>query len=542
MLEPATNDGILVVDDSRAERAAMQAALEGLVPRIVLASSGAEALRHLLEEDFAVILLDLQMPSMDGFETARQIRARTAHASLIFVSDQEQSATDVLQAYQLGAADVLSKPIVPEVLRAKAQVLLGLHQRTAEWALRQAAAEAEQPGDALTCTAAELDRVEQQLVRVNEALAESERRKDEFLAVLAHELRNPLAPIVHGLEVLKVQLGEISNTDLKLSIRTLERQTHHLSRLVDDLLDLSRINCGKIELCTEPLLLVDVVSQAVALSRSWLDERAHDLRVNIVEPDLELTGDPVRLCQALANLLDNAARYMDPGGLVELTCQRHGNDVRISVRDDGRGMPPDLLERIFDMFVQERSSGGGLGIGLSLVRSLVELHGGSVHAESAGVGQGSSFTIDLPLAEAGPAKRAASSSPAPGSTLQHLRVAVVDDNADVRETLRDLLESWGHDVLLAADGAAAVRLILENAPDVAFIDLGLPLLDGYQVALRIRAGGNERTRLVAVTGYGRERDRERAIECGFDLHLVKPAPVDTLLRALALGARESSSQ
>ena len=576
-------DEILVVDDNRANLVAIQAALFGLGGRVVTASSGPEALRRLLERDFALLLMDVQMPTMDGFETARLIRARrrSQHTPIIFVTAHHRDDRDVLQAYQLGAVDFLFKPIVPEVLRAKATVFLQLHERTREvshqakllreherrrhelelaeaqrcWeedalrrrmeSERRVAADMARKAEELARTVSELERAERELTRMNRALAESDRRKDEFLAVLAHELRNPLAPIVNSLGVLKLLLGDAPEPGVKRAAEAIERQTRHLTRLVDDLLDLSRINSGKIELRPERMRLNDIVSQAVALSQPAIEQRRHELRVQLLESAGEVVADAVRLAQVLSNLLNNAARYTEPGGVIELTCAQDETHARVTVRDSGRGIPAELLDKVFEMFVQEQSGGGGLGIGLSLVRSLVRLHGGTVSVASDGLNQGSAFTIELPRADTQESLRPAA-LPGPVPLTPPRRVVVVDDNDDVRETLGELLRGWGHDVVLAADGAEGVERILECRPDVALVDLGLPVLDGYGVAAAVRAAqrdgqrDGQRTRLIAVSGFGRDADKRRALESGFDMHLVKPATADALLRALALSATPGS--
>jgi len=568
-----------VVDDNRANLVAIQAALFGLGGRVVTASSGPEALRRLLERDFALLILDVQMPTMDGFETARLIRARqrSRHTPIIFVTAHHRDDRDVSQAYQLGAVDFLFKPIVPEILRAKATVFLQLQERTREVARqsqllreherrrhelelaearrrweedalrrrmeseRRIAADMARRADELARTVAELERAERELTRMNRALAEADRRKDEFLAVLAHELRNPLAPIVNSLGVLKLLLGDAPDPGVRRAEEAIERQTRHLTRLVDDLLDLSRINSGKIELRTERLRLNDIVSQAVALAQPSIEQRRHELRVHLLESGGEVVADAVRLAQVLSNLLNNAARYTEPGGVIELTCAQDETHARVTVRDSGRGIPPELLDKVFDMFVQEQSGGGGLGIGLSLVRSLVRLHGGTVTVASDGLNRGSAFTIELPRAGTQQSLQP-SELPSPLPPALPRRVVVVDDNQDVRETLGELLRGWGHEVVLAADGAEGVDRILEFRPDVALVDLGLPVLDGYGVALAVRAAQRDapRTRLIAVSGFGRDADKQRALESGFDMHLVKPAAAEALLRALAYDASSSA--
>lgn len=428
-----------------------------------------------------------------------------------------------------GGADGRTNDTVDGVETLRRQ--LEVERRTAEEATRRA--------EQLARTVAELERAERELTQMNRALAESDRRKDEFLAVLAHELRNTLAPIVNSLELLKLQLDETPHAALQRVWNAIERQTYHLTRLVDDLLDLSRINSGKIELRTERMALEDIVLQAVSLSHPWIQQRGHTLDVRIVDPGLEVVADAVRMAQVLSNLLNNAARYTDPGGRIELSCYSRGGQACVDVKDSGYGIPPELLDKMFDMFVQERSGGGGLGIGLSLVRSLVELHGGRVSATSDGPGLGSVFTVELPLANDEDALRPLRRSESIAEASTPLFVAIVDDNPDVRETLRELLLGWGHRVMVASDGAQGVDLILNATPAIALVDIGLPILDGYEVAQAVRARQTSgRTRLVAVTGFGRESDRQRALDAGFDAHLVKPATAENLLQALALARPE----
>jgi signal transduction histidine kinase len=520
---------ILVVDDDPGNLAAIEVALGSLGLRLVKARSGAEALRFLLEQDFALILLDVAMPGMDGFETAQIIRARerTRYVPIIFVTAFNRDDADILTGYSLGAVDFLFKPIVAEVLRAKASVFVELQQRNAE-VRRQAEMLREMERR-------ELERrlEEERQAWEAAALREESRRKDEFLAVLAHELRNPLSPMVTGLELIKCY--DLKHDGVERVRASMERQVHHLIRLVDDLLDVSRISRGKITLRREPLDLGPVIAQAVESTGPVLEERKHELSVEHCPEPLPVMGDPVRLTQVVANLLNNAARYTERGGKLRLSCGVDGNDALIRVADNGRGIPSDMLERIFDMFVQEKEGGGGgLGLGLTLVKSLVELHGGKVRAFSDGPGRGAEFVVRLPLA----AVDLAALSPAEEDDEEDdaggpLRVVVVEDQTDVREAMRALLAGWGHRVEEAPDGDTGIRRILDLRPDVALIDIAMPGIDGYAVARHIRARlGDASPRLVALTGFGRQEDRERALHAGFDFHLTKPAVPKDLRRAL----------
>ncbi len=570
--EPAVGE-ILAVDDSLANLLAIEAALGEFGAHVVKTQSGADALRRLLTQDFALILLDVQMPIMDGFQTARMIRERQRNREtpIIFVTAHHREHADVLKAYELGAVDFLFKPIVPEILRAKASVLLALQRRTAEVAIqarllreqehqmhqrrlaearrdwedemlrrqvdeeRRVATETARRAEELARTVAALEKVERELTRSNQDLAEADRRKDEFLAVLAHELRNPLAPLSAGLEVLKLELEPGSVSDRVLSTRSsMERQVRHLRRLVDELLDTSRIESGKITLDLELVDLRDIVSQALGICRAEIEEREQRLTVALPPEPVWVKGDPVRLTQVLANLLNNANRYTDVDGHIELQCRVDGERAVLSVTDDGQGISPEVIARIFDIFVQERTGAGGLGIGLTLVRQLVELHRGEVTVESEGLGRGSRFEVSLPLALASeqtamPEAEERSERP----SERNLRVVVVDDSEDIRETMCALLSLWGHEVQTAGDGRAGLDLILEQAPDVAVVDIGLPELDGLEVARAVRASPRGHSvRLVAMTGFGQKQDRIRVVQAGFDTHLVKPARVEDLQAAL----------
>ncbi|HEX2163922.1 MAG TPA: response regulator [Thermoanaerobaculia bacterium] len=522
---------ILVVDDDATNLAAIEVALGELGSRLVKADSGRSALRRLLEQDFAVILLDVQMPGMDGFETARLIRqrSRTRHTPIIFVTAYSRDDADILRGYALGAVDFLFKPIVPEVLRAKASVFVELQQRTAEVRRQAELLRQLERREAERKLAIERQRWEA------EALREENRRKDEFLALLAHELRNPLSPIVTGLELFR-QAG-MENPALQRVHASMERQARHLVRLVDDLLDVSRISQGKIELQLERLELSPLLRQAVDSVRPLIEERRHRLVFEEADRDLVVEADAVRLVQVIANLLNNAARYTDPGGEIRLSVARDEDDALVRVADTGRGIAPEMLDRIFDIFVQEREGGKGLGLGLTLVRQLVELHGGGVRAFSQGPGQGSELVVRLPLAEPAAGEGDAA---APGAEedeeAEAVSVVLVDDEEDIREAMSALLESWGMEVRVAEDGGRGLELIFERPPDVALVDIAMPGVDGYAVARRVRSRMRDGApRLVALTGFGREEDRRRALDAGFDAHLIKPAAPRDLRRALRRG-------
>jgi PAS domain S-box-containing protein len=371
--------------------------------------------------------------------------------------------------------------------------------------------------------------------RAAEARA-ANRAKDQFLAILGHELRNPLAPIRTALHVLnrKAAQGD-PNTARERGV--IERQVEHLVRLVDDLLDVARISQGKITLEPERVDVAEVVATALELAGSLLEQRQHRVEVEVPRGELVVDGDRARLAQIAANLLTNAAKYTPAGGRIRVTARREGAAIELAVSDDGIGIPRHLLPHVFDLFVQgERAADrgeGGLGIGLTIVNSLVAMHGGTIRAASAGVGQGATFTVTLPVSSGVPLEvtRAASS----GVRARHQRrVLIVDDNVDVAELMADVLRDQGHEVAVAHDGAAALRLAETFRPEAALVDIGLPVMDGYELAVNLRARlGVACPRLIAITGYGQPGDRVRTAAAGFERHLVKPVDVDRLLALVA---------
>jgi len=372
-----------------------------------------------------------------------------------------------------------------------------------------------------------------------ERLKEADRRKDEFLALLAHELRNPLAPIRNGLQILRLQ----STADARLlrTINMMDRQMTHLVRLVDDLLDVSRITRGKLELRLQKMSLADAIAVAVETVRSVIEAQGHELIVRVQPEVLEVEGDPDRLTQVLANLLSNSAKYTHRGGRITLTLERANTDAVISVQDNGVGIPPNALEHVFDLFSQVPPQGsrgvGGLGIGLWLVRTLVQMHRGSISAFSEGPGKGSTFTIRLPLAESH-ASDVSSSTAFSAQDIAHVgsyRVLVVDDNVDAAGSLALLLGMQGHAVQTAYNGEDAVQRADEFCPDIIFMDVGMPRMDGIEATERIRTQPHGRdVFIVAVTGWGQEADRERTYAAGMDQHLVKPVSIEALQSALSL--------
>jgi PAS domain S-box-containing protein len=374
------------------------------------------------------------------------------------------------------------------------------------------------------------------------ALKEADRRKDEFLATLAHELRNPLAPIRNALYLMAhpPQNGQSFETERAMA----ERQVVHLARLVDDLMDIARISRGKIELRKEPVDLKKLVGRAVDSVRSMLEERGHALTVRLPDDPVTLEADPTRLEQVLGNLLNNAAKYTEPGGRIELTAGREGREVVVSVRDSGIGIAPAMVHRIFEMFVQavpqSGRSQGGLGIGLNLVKTLVEMHGGTIEARSAGIGHGSEFILRLPALAANTEQPTAPDSPAHAASpaaLASRRVLVVDDNVDAARSLARLLSRiYGQQVRTAHDGFSALEEASSFLPEIVLLDIGMPGMDGYELARRLRARPeSESALLVALTGWGQESDREKSLAAGINVHMVKPVDPDELRRLLANG-------
>jgi signal transduction histidine kinase len=575
---------ILLVDDQPARLLTYKSILGHLGQNLVCAQSGREALEKLMRDEYAVVLLDVSMPDMDGFEAASLIHAhpRFEKTPIIFVTGVHVSELDRLRGYELGAVDYVNIPIVPEILRSKVAVLVELHckrrelqyanrelaQANAQLALANTALQAEKTRElealnrSLQQANRELEGVNRSLqreiaerVRIELALKEADRHKDEFLAMLAHELRNPLAPIYNAVQLMRRK--PFADPQLEWSSDVIKRQLAHLSRLVDDLLDVSRITRGKINLNRETVQVADLIARAIETTHPLIVERAHTLSIDLPQEPLRVLVDPTRLTQALGNVLTNAAKYTERGGRIAVTAQRDGGDVVIRVTDTGEGIPAELLPVIFNLFTQlDRTSGnaqGGLGIGLALVRRLVEMHGGTVTALSEGAGQGSEFVIRLPL-YTGPtaapqpqpdvsttASAQATASATAGDTvnvpatrngelrLVKHRILIADDNSDALESLATLLQLRGHEVFTACDGAMALESAERHRPDVVLLDIGMPTLDGCEVARRIRQQPwGSRIKLVALTGWGQNSDRRRSRDAGFDSHLVKPLDTDKL--------------
>jgi signal transduction histidine kinase/DNA-binding response OmpR family regulator len=696
---PLERSNILIVDDRLDKRVVFRTILEELDQIIVTASSGEEALRWLLDNECAVILLDVNMPGMDGLETAELIRSRrkSAHTPIIFITafaDEMHTA----RGYSLGAVDYILSPVVPNILRSKVKALVQLHRLNAELrkradervalareqAARSMAEESQrrssflaeatqvmassldvdtilrgasglivpfladfsaivlvnedgsaraqrsacvagwdqylgphrqafeamlaerQAGvivkgshdmcDRLTAPSIDADAADasplgeihafplitrgkargtlllalgpsaRRLAGADLALADSlagraasaldncllyeeiqrtDRRKNEFLATLSHELRNPLAPMRSALHMLRSSSLEPARG--KALLETMDRQVAQMTRLVEDLLDISRITRGAIELQRETLDVSNEIRHAIESCHGALELGRHEVVVNLPQAPLQLVADPVRLQQILENVILNAVKYTQPGGRIEVSAERELADVVIRVRDNGIGIPPDKLAQVFDLFVQVDESPDrirkGLGIGLALVRDLVRRHGGTVEAQSEGLGRGSTFVIRLPRAV-----RADAVAPQPAgagfaaASVGAKRVLVVDDNIDAAETLAMMLQLLGQQTCQAHEGNGALRAAQEFKPEIIFMDIGLPGLSGHEVASRMRRDlGMTETYIVALSGYGSEEDRRKSFYAGFDSHLVKPLDPAALPGILAAAQRRQGT-
>ncbi|GAB2504426.1 response regulator [Lysobacter humi (ex Lee et al. 2017)] len=547
--EPVT---ILLVDDQPGRLLSYRAILEPLGENLVEATSGIEALRFLMEHEAALILLDVNMPGMDGFETASLIHQhpRFEKTPIIFVTAVNVSDLDRLRGYKLGAVDYVMVPVIPEIMRSKVSVLVELYRKRREL---QVANEqlAKSNEDLRVEKARELEALNESLRAANVALAqrnielqaqmaerervqarllEHDRRKDQFLATLAHELRNPLAALGNAVNVMK--LGGPVGPALQ---DAMDRQLGLLVRLIDDLLDIARISQDKLTLRQTPTTLEAVLRAAVESVEPLLREAGHSLELHLPLEDVPLRADPERLSQVFGNLISNAAKYSDPAQPIRVEAVRDGDRIAVHVQDQGIGLAPEQVEAIFEPFAQVDTSieraRGGLGIGLTLVRRLVEMHGGEVAAASDGLGRGSRFSVRLPLGAAG---AVAVVDDAPIAAAQPRRILVVDDNCDSADTLAMMLEMLGHEAQRIYDPRMAEKAVEDFAPDVVLLDIGMPGLSGYDVARQLRESrfGAGLT-LVAVTGWGQPEDRRRTAEAGFDHHLVKPPEIDAICRLLA---------
>ena len=549
---------ILIVDDLPEKLLVYRTLLEDLDAQIIEAHSGTEALKRVLEGEFAVILLDVNMPDIDGLETANLLRRHKngRHTPIIFITsyaDEMQTA----RGYELGAVDYILSPIIAPVLRTKVRVFVDLYEARAalslsnhelETRVTERTAELQKSNERLQAEIAERLRAEAErealLAREQVLRAEAEelsRLKDEFLATMSHELRTPLNAIFGWITLLRTR--RLDEATQERALETIERNARAQKRLIEDLLDVSRIVTGKVAL---ELVTVDP-RRVVEAALETMHPAAQAKGLKIV-PLLDIgagtvRGDFARLQQIVCNLLSNAIKFTDSGGHVEVCLARRNGEVEISVADSGQGIKPEFLPLVFDRFRQEDGSisrrHGGLGLGLAIVRHLVELHAGSVEAQSLGEGKGAKFIVRLPVREGGIIPRV-SETPNSGmvsaAMLMGVRLLVVDDDPGARELISGMLEGFGAQVSTAESGQAALSLLFAQRPDVLIADLGMPGMDGYTLIEQVRGlepdfGGL--TPAVAVTAYASPQDRLRALQAGYQNHVAKPVEAEELAIVIA---------
>lgn len=502
----------LLVDDLEENLIALEALLKRDNLVLLKAKNGLDALELLLQYDIALALLDVQMPGMDGYELAEHMRGmeRTKHIPIVFLTAAASDHNRQFRGYDAGAVAFLQKPLNPHLLKNKANVFYELRRQQQE-----------------------ITHLLEESRQYAEALKAADRRKDEFLATLAHELRNPLAPIKNGIQLLKLDFERGNGRSL---VSMMDRQLKHVIHLIDDLLDMSRVSQGKIDLDKQTINLVDAINIATEASEPLIKERAHQLSTQLPTQPVWIYADLTRIAQIISNLLNNAAKYTPQGGTLALHATAEDGEAVISVRDNGLGIEKEMLSNIFELFTQVDSSlkrsEGGLGIGLALVKHLVAMHDGTIHADSEGLDKGTVFTLRLPLAEA-PTSATSGEAAEEENTSDILNVLVVDDNHPSGQTVGWMLEAMGHHYTLAASGAEAITLAQRINPDVILLDIGLPDKTGYEVCEELRRDPRfAKTLFIAQTGWGQEKDRAQAKAAGFDHHLVKPVDMDKLNKLL----------
>jgi signal transduction histidine kinase len=516
---------ILLVDDEARNLDALEAILESPGYRLLRAQDADRALRLLLENDVAAIVLDIKMPQVDGFELAQMIKntRRFRETPIVFLTAHLIDDQHMIAGYDAGAVDYLTKPVNSQILKHKIAVFAELFRKTRELAELNEKLE---------------ERVKErtlELERSEAALRAAAQQKDEFLAILAHELRNPLGPLRSGLDLLLRRKD--SEPVIARTLGTMNRQLHHMVRLIDDLLDISRVSRGLLELKKAPVDLGEVVAATVESLRPMFEQHHQQLTLENAEA-IEALADATRVAQIVTNLLTNASKFTPENGRITIGLEREGDRALIRVADSGAGIPADQIDLIFGMFARVKRADGdgpmGLGIGLALARRLAEMHGGTLTVASPGDKAGSTFTLSLPASRRAPV--AIAPVPEPKETVgatNGLRIVIIEDNEDVAESLKDLLEDTGHTVWAALSGSDGINLVQEVRPNVVLCDLGLPHMGGVEICRRIRALTIERPPLmVAITGWGREEDHRRTREAGFDHHLVKPVAVDSLDKVL----------
>jgi len=533
---------ILLVDDEPRNLDALEAVLSQPEYHLLRAGDADSALRLLLDHEVAAIVLDIKMPGVSGFELARMIKntKRFRETPIVFLSAYLVDDQDVIAGYGAGGVDYLTKPFNPQILRQKVAVFVDLFKKTRE--LASVNAELASLNEKLEERVVERT---EELQKSEAALREAGAQKDEFLAVLAHELRNPLAPLRTGLDLLLRYQTNAPPGATEKTLAAMNRQLAHMVRLIDDLLDVSRISRGLLELKRDSVDLVPVVRATVEAARPWFERRRHQLSATVPE-ELVAYADATRVAQILTNLLHNAAKFTADGGTIRVELVKSGDRARLSVIDSGTGIRSDQLDRVFDMFARiERpkvSTEPGLGIGLALGRRLAEMHAGSLTVSSAGEGHGTTFTLDIPATPTASSPTASPVPPAVAPAVTPLSIVVVEDNHDIADVLEDWLKELGHRVTVAHTGQSGVDAIRTTRPELVVCDLGLPDLGGVEVCRRVRALPAEmQPVMVALTGWGRAEDLRETKAAGFDHHLVKPVAPEALQSLLIAVGKERNA-
>jgi len=531
---------VLVVDDTPANLVALGAVLDPLGVRVVEAHSGAEAIARVSEESFAVVLLDVQMPEMDGFEVARRLRetAPGVELPIIFLTAIHRDESYARKGYASGAADYITKPFDPDVLRARVKAFVDLFQQRERLRLAQVGERTRERDEAL-------ERLAELLASERGARREAEianRAKDEFLATVSHELRTPLSAILGWAVIAR---KKTTSTDVERALATIERNAHAQMRIIEDMLDVGRIVSGKLQLEIAATDVADAIEGAVQAVRPAADAKQVALDVAIAADVGVVAADAERLQQITWNLLSNAIKFTPKGGHVAVSASRTEASLMIRVRDDGEGIAGEFLPHLFEAFRQADGSTtrrqGGLGLGLAIVKQLVDAHGGTITAHSDGEGLGASFLVELPARAAAPGDWARRAAPAHATAsrqirLDGLRLLVVDDDEDSRDLIGLMLAGQGATVSSASSAGEALRLVADSPPDVLVSDIGMPDVNGYSLIRRVRTlpghrGG--RTPAVALTAYARAEDGERAFAAGFQAHVTKPVDPDRLTAVVA---------
>jgi signal transduction histidine kinase len=540
---------LLLVDDHADNLIAMRAVLEELGENIITVDSGRKALRLLLDQEFAIVLLDVDMPAMDGFEVAEMMRQvkKLQHTPIIFLTAMHQNESQIYKGYSLGAVDYLFKPFEPEILKAKVRFFIDLYRKTAEIQHQSVLlSESNQKLDQLNLNLERKVRARtSQLQAAVEEAEKANRLKDEFLATLSHELRTPMNSILGWIKLLNS--GTLNAETSARALETIERNAKMQAQLIEDILDVSRIITGKLQLQMQPVELETIVQTAAETLLPAIKAKNIKFQMEIGKEILPVLGEATRLQQVVWNLLSNAVKFTPAQGEITITLQQRGALVQLQVKDNGQGIAPAFLPYIFDRFRQADGSTtrkqGGLGLGLSIVQRVVELHSGTVKAESPGEGKGATFTLELPVvrsfvgAEKAPQPAVIAGSQLPHKALPSLsdiEVLVVDDQEDTRELICFILQQCNAHTRVASSASEAWAMLQEWQPNVLVSDLGMPEEDGHSLIKRIRHLWQEsHIPALALTGYALDDERKRALENGFQAYLTKPVNEDDLVSTIA---------